>query len=74
MRLLPFLLLMVITSSVGAEEVVYKKHTRIDFSDEAIAGELTRPDGKYLESRKKFRYRRLIKIRKTFRMKILQSL
>jgi len=32
--------------------VVYKRNTTIDFSDVTVDGELTKPDGSYLESRK----------------------
>lgn len=37
------------------EEVAYNKNTVIDFSDLEIEGELTRPEGAYLESRKMMR-------------------
>jgi hypothetical protein len=56
-----------------AEEVVYQKHQVVDFRDDTIEGDLSRPDGQYLESRKKLRHQRLIKVRESFRPEILQS-
>lgn len=58
---------------VSAGEVVYKKHTVVDFGDDTIEGDLSKPDGAYLESRKWLRHQRLIKIRDNFRAEILQS-
>ena len=56
-----------------AQEVVYKKHTVVDFGDDTIDGNLSRPDGAYLQSRKQQRHQRLIKVRDSFRPEILQS-
>jgi hypothetical protein len=58
---------------VRAEEVVYKKHTVVDFGDDTVEGDLSKPDGAYLESRKRLRHQRLIKVRENFRPEILQS-
>ncbi len=54
-------------------QVVYKKKTVFTFSGDTIDGDLTRPDGAYVESRKRIRHSNLIKIRDNFRDKILQS-
>ena len=56
-----------------AEEVIYQKHTVVDFGDDTIDGNLSRPDGQYLESRKHMRHQRLIKVRENFRPEILRS-
>ena len=56
-----------------AQDVVYKKHTVVDFGDDTIDGNLSKPDGAYLESRKQQRHQRLIKVRESFRPEILQS-
>lgn len=56
-----------------AQEVVYEKHTVVDFGDDTIDGNLNRPDGQYLESRKNQRHINLIKVRENFRPEILQS-
>lgn len=53
--------------------VVYKKKTVYSFADDTIDGDLTRPDGAYVESRKRVRHSNLIRIRESFREQILQS-
>jgi hypothetical protein len=77
-RWLPALVLAIGVALLGAsvalaEEVVYEKHSVVDFGDDTIEGDLSKPDGQYLESRKKLRHARLIKVRETFRPEILQS-
>lgn len=63
-----------VSSMAGAaEDVVYERHTIVDFGDDTIEGDLTKPDGQYLESRKRLRHERLIKIRDSFRHEILRS-
>ncbi len=57
----------------GGPNVVYEKKTVINFEDDTIQGDLTKPDGEYVESRKKVRHSNLIKIREEFRDKVLQS-
>jgi hypothetical protein len=54
-------------------KVTYEKKTVISFEDDTISGDLTKPDGEYVESRKKVRHSNLIKIREEFKEKILQS-
>ena len=61
------------SATAFAQDVVYKQHTVVDFGDDTIDGNLSRPDGQYLESRKRLRHRRLIKVRANFRPQILQS-
>ena len=56
-----------------ADDVVFEKHSVVDFGDDTIDGNLSRPDGQYLESRKKQRHVKLIKVRDSFRPEILQS-
>lgn len=53
--------------------IIYKKKTVVSFSDDTIDGDLTKPDGAYVESRKRVRHSNLIKIRDNFREKILSS-
>ena len=57
-----------------AQDVVYQKHTVVDFGDDTIDGNLSKPDGQYLESRKRLRHQRLIKLRENFRPEVLQSI
>lgn len=54
-------------------KVVYQKKTVIDFDDDTIEGDLSRPDGEYLEARKQRKHKNLIMVRLNFRTEILQS-
>ena len=49
-----------------ADRTVYKKKTVIDFSGVTIQGELTKPEGSYLLTRKKTKFRSLLKARANF--------
>ncbi len=53
--------------------VEYEKKTVINFDDDTIQGDLTRPDGEYVEARKRVNHSNLIKIREDWREKVLQS-
>ncbi len=53
--------------------VVYEKKTVINFEDDTIQGDLTRPDGEYVEARKTVSHSNLIRIREEFRQKVLKS-
>ena len=58
----------------GAEpKVEYPKKTVINFEDDTIEGDLKRPDGEYVEVKKKVDHSNLIKIRENWREKVLQS-
>jgi hypothetical protein len=56
-----------------SQGVVYEKKTVINFEDDTIQGDLTRPDGEYIEARKKVAHSNLIRVREEFRTKVLQS-
>lgn len=60
-------------STDDEEGVIYKKKTVVSFDDDTIDGDLTRPDGAYVESRKRVRHSNLIKIRDNFDEKIFNS-
>jgi len=72
--LIGFALLVMGSATAWAQDVVYQKHTVVDFGDDTIDGNLTKPDGQYLESQKRLRHQRLIKVRENFRTEILQSI
>lgn len=58
----------------GAEpKVEYPKKTVINFEEDTIEGDLKRPDGEYVEVKKKVDHSNLIKIRENWREKVLQS-
>jgi hypothetical protein len=49
-----------------SDKTVFRKKTVIDFTDVAVEGELTKPEGTYALSRKKTQFRSLIKVRENF--------
>ena len=57
----------------GDENVRYNKTTQINFEDDTIEGDLTKPDGEYVEARKKVKHSNLIKVREEFKDKVMQS-
>lgn len=57
----------------GEGNVTYKKQTEYSFEDDTIEGDLTKPDGEYVEARKKVKHSNLIKIREEFKDKVMQS-
>ena len=60
-------------STDDEEGVIYKKKTVVSFEDDTIDGDLTRPDGAYVESRKRVRHSNLIRIRDNFDTEIMNS-
>jgi len=54
-------------------QVQYEKKTVINFEDDTIQGDLTRPDGEYVEARKKVTHSNLIRIREDWRDKVMQA-
>ncbi|HAA58741.1 MAG TPA: hypothetical protein DCE42_28525 [Myxococcales bacterium] len=52
----------------------YQKKTVYDFSSDTIAGDLTRPDGEYIEARRGIKHQRLIKLREHWKKKMVQSI
>ena len=49
-----------------ADKTVFRKKTTIDFTDVAVEGELTKPEGTYALSKKKTNFKSLIKVRDNF--------
>jgi hypothetical protein len=75
-----FLLAATLPGAVAAQDkaappgdVQYQKKTVINFEDDTIQGDLTRPDGEYVEARKRVNHSNLIKIREEWRDKVLQT-
>ena len=54
-------------------KIEYEKKTVINFEDDTIEGDLKRPDGEYVEARRKVDHSNLIKIREEFKDKVMQS-
>ncbi|MGB8930969.1 MAG: adventurous gliding motility protein CglF [Anaeromyxobacteraceae bacterium] len=57
----------------AAPKVEYEKKTVINFEDETLEGDLKRPDGEYVEARKKVDHSNLIKVREEWRDKVMQA-
>jgi len=55
------------------DKVEYQKKTVINFEDDTIEGDLKRPDGEYVEARKRVDHSNLIKLRENWHEKVLQS-
>ncbi len=53
--------------------VEYEKKTVINFEDDTIEGDLKRPDGEYVEAKKRVDHSNLIKIRENWHDKVMQS-
>ncbi len=53
--------------------IEYEKKTIINFDDDTIQGDLTRPDGEYVEARRKVGHSSLIRIRESWREKVKQA-
>ncbi len=77
MRTVFFLLALALPLAGGGQEqkqagtrVEYEKKTVINFDDDTIQGDLTRPDGEYVEARKRVNHSNLIKIREEWRDKV----
>lgn len=54
--------------------VVYQKKQVVDFGDDTIEGDLTKPDGDVFDARKRAHHSKLIRIRANFRSEVLQSI
>ncbi len=81
MQRLLWILVVLVAGSVFAQDkkggaggnVTYKKQTEYSFEDDTIEGDLTKPDGEYVEARKTVKHSNLIKIRDEFKDKVMQS-
>ena len=56
----------------GAEQ--YDQKQVVDFGEDTIEGDLTKPDGDMFDSRKRAKHNRLIRVRPHFRSEVLQSI
>lgn len=54
-------------------DVKYARTTEYNFEDDTIEGDLTKPDGEYVEARKRVKHSNLIRIREEFKDKVMQS-
>lgn len=57
----------------GGSGVQYKKETKYDFDDDTVEGDLVRPDGEFVDSRKNTKQSSLITIRVNFIPEMMKS-
>ena len=73
MAVVALLLAAPVMAQKGEGNVAYKKTTEYSFDDDTIEGDLSKPDGEYVEARKRVKHSNLIKIREEFKDKVMQS-
>jgi hypothetical protein len=56
-----------------ADRTIYQKRTVIDFSDVAVEGELSRPEGSYSVSKRRTTFRTLVKVRDSLAPELQKS-
>jgi len=61
------------SSSAEASAAKAQKRTEFSFEEDTIEGDLSRPDGEYVEAVKRVPHSNLIKIRDDYREKVMQS-
>jgi len=59
--------------AAAQERIEYEKVTELDFDDDTIQGDLTRPDGEFVEAKGRVKHSNLIKVRESFRDQVLES-
>ena len=59
--------------TVEKDGVLYKKKTSYDFEDDVVEGELVRPEGEYIDTRRKSKHSSLIRIREHFIPEMLRT-
>ena len=57
----------------AGDSVTYKQKTVYDFDDDVVEGDLVRPDGEFVDSRRAAKHSSLIKIRENFIPEMLKS-
>jgi hypothetical protein len=57
----------------GGNTVQYKQKTVYDFDDDTVEGDLVRPDGEFIDSKRNAKHSSLIKIRENFIPEMLKS-
>ena len=61
------------SSSAEAAAAKAQKRSEFSFEEDTIEGDLSRPDGEYVEALKKVPHSNLIRIREEYRDKVMQS-
>jgi hypothetical protein len=61
-------------NAVKVGDRYYRKRTEITFGNDTIQGDLTRPDGEYIEARRHVKLGRLIQLREHWKERISQGI
>jgi hypothetical protein len=61
------------SSSAEAAAAKAQKRSEFSFEEDTIEGDLSRPDGEYVEALKKVPHSNLIRVREEYRDKVMQS-
>ena len=61
------------SSSAEAAAAKAQKRSEFSFEEDTIEGDLSRPDGEYIEALKRVPHSNLIRIREEYRDKVMQS-
>ena len=69
----PFALAQKGPAPAAGGDVSYKQKTVYDFDDDVVEGDLVRPDGEFVDSRRGAKHSSLIKIRENFIPEMLKS-
>ena len=76
LMLMPWVALAQDKSASGSAEAAAakaQKRSEFSFEEDTIEGDLSRPDGEYIEALKKVPHSNLIRIREEYRNKVMQS-
>ncbi len=73
-------MLLLASSALAEEKVIHegdrtivRKRTSVDFTDVAVEGELSKPDGSYVLDRNRTRFQSLIRVRDNFDPELQKS-
>lgn len=67
------LLLASTTAAKAQETIEYEKNTVLDFDEDTIQGDLTRPDGELVDAKRRVSHSNLVRVRESFRDQVLES-
>ena len=73
-RAILFVALGVAAPALAADNTTYEQKQVVDFGEDTIEGDLTKPDGDMFDSRKRAKHKKLIRVRDNFRSEVLQSI
>lgn len=73
MTIAAFLLATSAVAQAQEQTIEYEKNTVLDFDEDTIQGDLTRPDGEIVDAKRKVSHSNLVRVRESFRDQVLES-